>query len=242
MKTLLWIFLMMPLSAYVVAQDSTKKSGLLGKFSKVADKLSGSSLSNDQVVTGLKEALMVGAERGAGKLSAPDGYFGNAALKIMMPEEARQVERTLRTMGLGNQVDQAILSMNRAAEDAARSAAPIFINAVKGMSIQDAMGILRGSDTAATAFLRNRTTASLSAAFRPSIEQSLAKVEATKYWNTVFTAYNRVALRKINPDLTAYVTERALQGIFWQLGQEERNIRRNPAARTTKALKEVFAN
>lgn len=222
--------------------DTVKKGGVLGRLSKIIDKASGSPLSNDQIVTGLKEALTIGAERGSAKLSAPDGFFANAALKIVMPPEAQKVETSLRSMGFGTQVDQAILSMNRAAEDAAKSAAPIFINAVKGMSIQDAMGILRGSDTSATSYLRSKTTLQLTEAFRPVIEKSLAKVDATKYWNTIFSAYNKVALKKINPDLTAYVTDRALNGIFLQLGAEETKIRKDPAARTTEVLRKVFSN
>lgn len=243
MKKLLWIFLCVSISSHVIAQnDTARKSGVLGKLGKMVDKYSGSSLSNDQIVSGLKEALAVGAERSTGKLSAPDGYLANTAVKILMPPEAQKVEKTLRTMGLGNQVDQAIVSMNRAAEDAAKSAAPIFIQAVKTMSIQDAVGILRGSDTSATAYLRGRTTMALTEAFRPTIERSLEKIDATKYWNAVFSAYNKVALKKVNPDLTAYVTERALQGIFLQLGQEEKLIRKDPSARTTEMLKKVFAN
>lgn len=242
MKKWLLIFLWIPLSVVGMAQDSTKKSGILGKLGKMTEKISGSSLSNDQIANGLKEALQVGAERGAGKLSAPDGFFENAALKILLPPEAQKVERTLRTMGLGNQVDQAILSMNRAAEDAAKSAAPIFVSAVKSMSIQDAVGILKGGDTSATAYLRGKTTVALTDAFRPVIERSLEKVDATKYWNSVFSAYNKVALKKVDPDLKAYVTERALQGMFLQIGVEEAKIRKDPAARTTETLRRVFAH
>jgi len=198
-------------------------------------------LTNDEVVAGLKEALSVGAERGTSQLSAVDGFFGNAAMKILMPDEAKKVEQKLRSVGLGKQVDQAILSMNRGAEDAAKSAAPIFVNAVKQMSIQDAMGILRGSNNAATTYLKNKTTAQLTEAFRPVIETSLKKVDATKYWNTVFTTYNQFSKEKVNPDLTAYVTEKALAGIFLQLAAEEAKIRTDPVARTTDILKKVFA-
>jgi hypothetical protein len=199
-------------------------------------------LTNDEVVAGLKEALSVGAERGTQQLSAVDGFFANAALKILMPEEAKKVEQKLRSVGLGKQVDQAILSMNRGAEDAAKSAAPIFINAVKQMSIQDAMGILRGGDNAATNYLKGKTTAELTEAFRQVIETSLKKVDATKYWNTVFTTYNQFSKEKVNTDLTAYVTEKALAGIFIQLAAEEMKIRKDPLARTTDILKKVFAN
>lgn len=218
----------------------TTNTGIKNPLNKLFGKTKG--LTNDDVVAGLKEALSVGTERGTKQLSAVDGFFGNAALKILMPEEAKKVEQKLRSVGLGKQVDQAILSMNRGAEDAAKSAAPIFINAVKQMSIQDAMGILRGGDNAATNYLKSKTTAQLTEAFRPVIETSLKKVDATKYWNTVFTTYNQFSRDKVNTDLTAYVTERALTGIFVQLAAEEMKIRRDPVARTTDILKKVFAN
>ena len=144
-------------------------------------------------------------------------------------------------MGLGTQVDEAILSMNRAAEDAAKSAAPIFVDAIKQMSIQDAEGILSGGDSAATSYLRKKTNASLTNAFNPIIKQSLSKVDATQYWNTAFSAYNKVPfVKKVNTDLNAYVTEKALSGIFYQVALEEQKIRKNPAAQTTDLLKKVF--
>ncbi len=211
-------------------------------LNKLLKKTKSGGLTNDEVVAGLKEALSIGAERGSSQLSAVDGFFGNAALKILMPEEAKKVEQKLRSVGLGKQVDQAILSMNRGAEDAAKSAAPIFINAVKQMSIQDAMGILRGGDHAATNYLKGKTTPQLTEAFRPVIEASLKKVDATKYWNTVFTTYNQFSKEKVNTDLTVYVTEKALAGIFVQLAAEEMKIRKDPLARTTDILKKVFAN
>ncbi len=199
-------------------------------------------LTTDEIAAGLKEALSVGAEQSGKKLSALDGYFGNAAIKVLMPEEAKKVEQKLRSLGMGKQVDQAILSMNRAAEDAAKSAAPIFINAIKQMTIQDAMGILKGGDLAATNYLKNKTTVSLTESFRPVIEQSLKKVDATKYWNTVFTTYNQFSKEKVNTDLSAYVTEKALSGIFFQVGEEEKKIRKDPMARTSDILKKVFAS
>jgi len=199
-------------------------------------------LTTDEIAAGLKEALSVGAEQSGKKLSSLDGYFGNAAIKVLMPEEAKKVEQKLRSLGMGKQVDQAILSMNRAAEDAAKSAAPIFINAIKQMTIQDAMGILKGGDLAATNYLKNKTTVSLTESFRPVIEQSLKKVDATKYWNTVFTTYNQFSKEKVNTDLSAYVTEKALSGIFFQVGEEEKKIRKDPMARTSDILKKVFAN
>ncbi|HEY6956626.1 MAG TPA: DUF4197 domain-containing protein, partial [Flavisolibacter sp.] len=150
--------------------------------------------------------------------------------------------KKLRSLGMGKLVDDAILSMNRAAEDASKSAAPIFVNAVKQMSIQDAVGILKGGDFAATNYLKDKTTSPLTEAFRPVIENSLKKVDATKYWNTVFTTYNKFTTDKVNPDLSAYVTEKSLAGIFHQVGLEEQKIRKDPMARTSDILKKVFAN
>ena len=225
----------------IFKKDSSGKSGLDKIVQKLPSKGSG-NLTNDEVISGLKEALEVGTQRGTDKLSVIDGFFKDAAIKILMPPEAEKVEKTLRNVGLGKQVDNAILSMNRAAEDAAKSATSIFIDAIKQMSIQDAFGILKGGDYAATNYLKEKTTASLTEAFRPVIENSLKKVDATKYWNTVFTTYNKFSSDKVNTDLLAYVTEKALSGIFYQVGQEEQKIRKDPVARTTDILKKVFAN
>ncbi len=207
----------------------------------ITKSISQKGLSSDDIGAGLKEALSVGAQRGTAQLSATDGFFKNTAVKIMMPPEAQKAESTLRGMGLGKQVDDAILSMNRAAEDAAKSAAPIFVNAIKQMTIQDAVGILKGGDTAATKYLRGKTTASLTDAFRPIVQGSLGKTDATKYWNTVFSTYNKIPFtKKVNTDLIAYVTDKALAGIFYQLALEEQKIRKDPVAQTTDLLKKVF--
>lgn len=235
-----------PLKNNKEGQDTTRSSGG-GLLNQVARQLPGggggrSGLSAAEVAEGLKAALEQGAEKGANKLSMPDGFLGNAAVKILMPPEAQKVEQTLRGAGLGRQVDQAITSMNRAAEDAAKSAAPIFVNAIKQMSIQDAFNILSGAPDAATQYLRRVTTAPLTEAFRPVIGTSLEKVGATRHWNTVFTNYNRFSREQVNTDLNAYVTERALMGIFSQIAEEEANIRRNPGARTSDILKKVFGN
>ena len=220
-------------------KDSSGKSSVNKMLGMSSGK---SALSNDEIISGLKEALQVGTERSATKLSAADGFFKDAVIKILMPAEAQKAEKTLRNMGLGKQVDNAILSMNRAAEDAAKSAAPIFINAIKGMSFQDALGILKGGDNAATNYLKDKTVIGLTEAFRPVIESSLKKVDATKYWNTVFTTYNKFSAEKVNPDLSAYVTEKALAGIFYQVAQEEQKIRKDPFARSSDLLKKVFSN
>lgn len=225
-------------------QKSTSGTDILKKAGSIFGKKSGGGLSNEDIVAGLKEALSVGARNSADKLSSVDGFFANAAIKVLMPEEAKKVESTLRNIGMGNLVDKAILSMNRAAEDAAKSAAPIFVDAIKSMSIQDAVGILRGTDTAATTYLKGKTTAGLTAAFRPVIETSLQKVNATKYWKDVFETYNKLptTFNKVNTDLSEFVTEKALNGIFFQVAIEEKKIREDPAARVTDILKKVFGS
>lgn len=198
----------------------------------------GSGLSNNDIASGLKEALSIGAKNASNRLSATDGFFKNAALKILLPAEARQVESTLRSIGMGSVVDKAVLSMNRAAEDAAKQAAPIFINAITSISIQDGLNILRGGNNAATNFLKGKTTSALTTAFKPVIQKSLNKVGAPTLWNSVFSTYNKLPLskNKINPDLTGYVTERALSGLFTSIAEEEAKIRTNPAAQVTSLL------
>jgi hypothetical protein len=223
------------------------QSGLLKKASGILNKASGgkgTSLTNDEIVAGLKDALSVGAQNSANKLSSVDGFFANAAIKVLMPPEAQKVEKTLRAASMGKLVDNAILSMNRAAEDASKSAAPIFVNAIKSMSIQDALSILKGSDTAATGYLRGKTVAALTSAFRPVIDTALQKTSATSYWKTVFDAYNKLptTFTKINPDLAGYVTDKSLSGMFYQVAQEEQKIRKDPAARVTDILKKVFGS
>ena len=200
------------------------------------------ALSTAEIASGLKEALRIGTQNSTGKLAAADGFFSNAAVKILMPEEVKKVESTLRNIGLGSLVDKAVLSMNRAAEDAAKSATPIFVDAIKTMTITDALGILKGGDDAATHYFKDKTTSSLTNAFRPVIEKALAKVDATKYWNDVFTAYNKFSAKPVNTDLAGYVTELSLAGIFYEVAQEELKIRKDPAARVTELLKKVFGS
>lgn len=222
------------------------QSSLLKKASGMLNKATGgsTSLSNEDIVAGLKEALSVGAKNSANQLASVDGFFANAAIKVLMPPEAKKVESALRTAGMGKLVDNAILSMNRAAEEASKSAAPIFVNAITSMSISDALNILKGSDTAATGYLRGKTVAALTSAFRPVIDTALQKTSATSYWKTVFDAYNKLptTFNKINPDLAGYVTEKSLSGMFYQVTQEEQKIRKDPAARVTDILKKVFGS
>lgn len=200
------------------------------------------NLSNTDIVNGLREALQVGAKNASSQLSAQNGFFGNAVIKVLLPPEAQKVETALRQIGMGQLVDKTILSMNRAAEDAAGKAVPIFIHAITSMSIQDGINILRGGNDAATNYLRAKTTAELTTAFRPVIQNSLNKLNVATYWNQLFTTYNNlpITFKKVNPDLTAYVTERALSGLFMTIANEESKIRTNPEARVSDLLKKVF--
>ncbi|HLK28394.1 MAG TPA: DUF4197 domain-containing protein [Puia sp.] len=230
------VFLGMTLSANAQSDLLSGAKKLIGGGSN-----KGTGLSSDEIISGLKEALTIGAQKSSDKLSAADGFFKDAVVKVLMPPEAQKVEKTLRSAGLGDLVDKAILSMNRAAEDASKSAAPIFVDAVKKMSVNDALGILRGPDTAATSYLKKTTTPQLTSAFKPVIETSLQKTDATKYWKDVVDAYNKIPFtKKVESDLPSYVTQKALWGIFYYVAQEETKIRKDPAAQATDLLKKVF--
>lgn len=195
-----------------------------------------------ETASALKEALTQGISEAAVALSQTNGYFGNPRIKIPFPPEAEKVANTLRDLGLGKLVDDVELSVNRAAEDAAAKAKPIFVDAIRGMTIQDAMGILFGGENAATEYLKAKTSAQLTAAFKPVIQNSLDKVNATKYWEDAITAYNKIPLvKKQNPDLVEYVNQKALEGLFFKVAQEEAKIRENPVARTSALLKKVFS-
>ena len=233
------------LSFFSLAMWTSQAQGIRGFIKKITKDTSagtsqGSGLSNTDIVSGLKEALNKGAEASTGKLSTTDGFLKDAAVKILLPPEAQKVEKTLRAIGMGRLVDNAITSLNRSAEDASKKAAPIFLSAIKSMSITDALGILRGGDTSATSYLRKSTTAHLANAFRPVIDSSLAKTNATKYWADMFTAYNKLTLKPVNPDLVGYVTDKAMSGIFYYVGQEEKNIRKDPASYASGIIKKVF--
>lgn len=237
-------YLLLSVLAFISLQ-SIQAQGIKDLLNKAANTISpssGGNLSNEDIISGLKDALRVGTDSSTKRLSKLDGFFGDAAIKILMPEEAKKMERTLRNFGMGSLVDNAILSMNRAAEDAANGVGNIFWDAIKGMSITDGLKILRGGDFAATDYLKSVTTKELTEKFRPVIEASLVKVDATKYWKDVFTAYNRFSSSPVNTDLTAYVTERALSGLFFNIGLEEQKIRKDPAAQVTDILKKVFSS
>jgi hypothetical protein len=219
-----------------------QKLGNLIKKATSALEPSKTGLSADDIAGGLKEALLRGAQIGTTRLSTPGGFLENAALKIIMPPEAQKIEATLRRLGFNQLVDDMIVSMNRAAEDACKTAIPIFTTAIREMTITDGINILRGSDTAATSFLRTKTNTALAQSFSPIIKASLDKVNATRNWEKIITTYNSIPLigRKMNPDLVGYVTDKSLSGIYTEIASQEKDIRANPAARTTDLLRKVF--
>ena len=209
---------------------------------KLKKALEGESLTTEEVAQGLKEALTNGVSKGSDLVSQVDGYFKNPEIKIPFPPEVKQVETRLRQIGLGSEVDKFVLTLNRGAEDAAKEAKPIFVEAVRQMTIQDAWAILRGEQDAATQYLKKSTSASLKEKFKPIIQNSLNKVNATKYYGDLVNSYNKIPLvQKVNPDLDEYATDKAIEGLFVMIAKEEKNIRENPVARTTELLKKVFA-
>lgn len=198
-------------------------------------------LTEEEVGNGLKEALNLGIEKGVKQLSKTDGYFKDPQIKLLMPEEAKEVEEKLRKIGQGKLVDDAIESMNRAAEDAASEAKELFVTAVKNLGLKDVMNILHGKDDAATSYLSQHTRTQLFEKFKPIIQVSLDKVGATKHWEAVINTYNKIPLvQKVNPDLAEYTTNKAIDGLFIQIAKEELEIRKNPAARASDLLKKVF--
>jgi hypothetical protein len=217
-----------------------------GQLFKNVEKMlskNGNSFSSEEAVAGIREALINGTENSVNLVSAVDGYFGNPTIKIPFPPEAQQIEQKLRAFGLGYKVDEATLAMNRAAEDAAKDIQPIFVSAIKSMSISDAIGIVNGDVHAATEYLRTTTSDQLSVKIKPIVENSLEKVDATRYWDEVITTYNAIPfVKKMNPDLAEYVTEKAISGLFVMVALEEEKIRKDPLARTTELLRKVFGN
>ncbi|MEQ8219723.1 MAG: DUF4197 domain-containing protein [Arenibacter sp.] len=202
----------------------------------------GGTLGNEEIAKGLKEALNMGIDKQVSKLTQTDGFFGNELVKIMLPEELQKVDKTLRDIGLSSLADEGLKILNRAAEDAVGEATPIFVNAVKGMTFSDAKNILLGSDNAATIYLTNATQTELYNKFNPVIKNSFEKVGADKIWNNLITRYNNIPLtNNVNPDLTDYVTQEALNGVFTMIAVEEKEIRNKVSSRTTDMLRKVFA-
>ncbi|MBL0329961.1 MAG: DUF4197 domain-containing protein [Bacteroidetes bacterium] len=200
-------------------------------------------LTNEEVINGLREALTVGTNNSSSFASKVDGFYKNPALFIPFPPEAQKVKDWALKLGMNEQLDKFVMTLNRSAEEAAKDAAPVFVNAIKGMSIGDGFAILKGSDNAATQYLRDKTTAELRQKFTPVVQNAINKVELTKYWSPIINNYNKVPfVEKQNPDLTAYVTDRAMEGLFKLIADEELKIRKDPVARVTDILKRVFGS
>lgn len=200
-------------------------------------------LSNMEVISGLKEALTIGTNNSTALTSKLDGFYKNPEIFIPFPAEAIKVKEKVEALGMKNQVDKFVMTLNRAAETAAKEAAPIFVNAVKGMSISDGFAILKGNDNAATQYLKDKTSAQLKIKFNPIVKNAISKVEVTKYWNPLINTYNKIPfIEKQNPDLEDYVTTKAMEGLFLMIEKEEKKIRKDPLARVTDILKRVFGS
>lgn len=199
-------------------------------------------LSQAEIGNGLKEALNNGISKQVTKLTTTDGFFKNEAVKILLPDELKIVDTKLRQIGLSSIADEGLKVLNRAAEDAVKEATPIFVDAIKQMTFNDAKNILMGNNTAATTYLQNTTSNALYTKFNPVIKNSFAKVGADQVWNNIITRYNAIPLvTKVNPDLTDYTTNKAMEGVFKMIAVEEGNIRTNLNARSSDLLKKVFA-
>lgn len=199
-------------------------------------------LSQMQIANGLKEALDNGIHKQVSKLTETDGFYRNELVKILLPAELQKVESGLRSIGLDNLADEGIRALNRAAEDAVGCATPIFVSAVKEMTFADAKSILLGDDRAATAYLEDKTNKKLYDEFNPVIKSSFDRVGADQIWTNLINRYNSIPfVEKVNPDLTDYVTNQALHGVYTMIAEEEKEIRNNVAARTSNLLRQVFA-
>ncbi len=234
MKKYIFFFLMLVGSSTFAQLDK-----ILNDAKKVLDP--SKPLTTAEVTNGLKEALVNGVSKGTDLISKIDGYYKNPEIKIPFPQDVKMVETKLRAIGMGKEVDKFVVALNRGAEEAAKEAKPIFVAAIKQMTIDDAFAILKGQPDAATQYLKKTTTAQLKEKFKPIVQTSLDKVQATKYYGDLVNQYNRIPfITKVNPNLNDYATDMAIQGLFTMIAKEEKSIRQDPAARTTDLLKKVF--
>jgi hypothetical protein len=212
------------------------------ELQQVVNQLPNSTITNADIAAGLREALNTGIDKQVSKLTEEDGFFKNELVKIVLPSELQKVDKTLRNIGLGKLADEGLKVLNRAAEDAVKDATPIFVNAIKGITFTEAKNILLGADDAATNYLKTETNTALYAKFNPVIENSFKKVGADVIWTNLITKYNSIPLvNKVNPDLTDYTTQEALQGVYTMIAVEEKEIRTKISSRTSSILKKVFA-
>lgn len=202
----------------------------------------GAGITQEQIGNGLRAALDKGITKQVSKLTAENGFYNNELVKILLPEELKKVDEGLRKIGLGNLADKGLQAINSAASDAVKTATPIFVDAVKQITFEDAKNILLGENNAATSYLQNKTNEALYSSFNPVIKNSFSKVGADKIWSNLINKYNSIPfVNKVNPDLTDYVTKQALEGVYTMIAVEEKDIRKNAASRTTTLLKQVFA-
>jgi len=230
--------------AFVPATQAQLLKKLGSAANAVASKTGTSNVTQSEAGNAIKEALAKGVANGIANLNKTDGFFGNEIYKMLLPPDAVKLGNTLRSLGMGAQVDQAILTINRSAEKAVGYAAPIFVDAIKEMSITDALKLIQGGNNAATEYFKGKTTDKLKAAFSPVVKGSLDSTNATKYYGNIVNTYNKLptTMNKANPDLQDYVTDKAVTALFDQIAKEEANIRANPAARTSDLLKKVFGS
>lgn len=239
MKT--YFFALLFLSSIVSTQCSSQIK-LKDIVSTKTSKGGGGGITENEAGQGIKEALSQGVTNAVLNLNKTDGFFGSDIYKMLLPPDAKKIETTLRNIGMGAEVDKAILAINRGAEDAVGYAKPIFVDAIKQMTLTDALNIVKGNKDAATQYFKQKTTQQLVAAFTPSVKSSLEKTNATKYYADIVNTYNKLptTFNKINPDLVSFVVGKAVDALFDQVAKEEANIRANPVARTTDILKKVF--
>lgn len=220
------------------------QSSFAGFFDDILKQVTGSEESDeDTIVAGLKEALDIGTKKAVEKVSVEDGYFKNLDIKIPVPEPLEKTEHLLRKLGMGDRVDEFVLGMNRAAETAAPQAVDIFVGAIRDMTVVDAYGIVKGGDTAATSYFEEKTSDSLTALFKPVITDSMSRVGAVRSYKRMMKSYNSIPLVKdVDVDIEGYVTDKSLDGLFFMVGEEEKKIRKDPAARVTELLQKVFGD
>jgi hypothetical protein len=236
------VFSLLLITALTTTANAQFKNLINKAKEKVSSVTGDSSLSNTDIASALKEALNKGVTEQVTKLTAEDGFYKNEAVKILLPEELQKVDKTLRKIGMDDLADEGIKVLNRAAEVAVKEGTPIFVDAITNMSFNDAKNILMGEDNSATLYLEKTTTQPLYTKFSPVVNESLEKVGADTVWEKIITKYNSIPLvSKVNPDLTDYVTNKALDGVFTMITVEEKDIRTNLSSRTSDLLKKVFA-
>ncbi len=232
------LVIMVPLVSSPVAMAS--QHALPGAASR-ASAMGDPHWPEDKLLQALKDWLSICARNAGQVLSKPDAYLRNAAIKILLPPEVAHVETTLRSLGLGSLADNVIVTMNRAAEQAAAQAPAILLSAIQKLTAHDVITIVKGGNDAATQYFKKHTQSQLITSYKPIIEQSLKKTHATRYWKDFFSRYNKLpGVKKVNPDLSSYVTQKALDGLFYQIAQEEASIRKNPEGYLTESIRKLL--